>query len=181
MLNRVAAYCTALLLAVNACSGQEEPPSAQTIAQPTEFAEFEPIGDDEGLFKVAVVDYQRDDRQTVSLVSAVHIADAAHYEELQSLFDNEFDVVLYEMIADPDERPYPGQERPVSFISLIQRRLKEGLGPAYEPIKNAMLAKSPLGKVCVAEDVAQAIVAVITGSDLVTGHVLPVEGGMLIG
>jgi 3-oxoacyl-[acyl-carrier protein] reductase len=59
--------------------------------------------------------------------------------------------------------------------------LEDGLGKAYEPIKNAMLAKSPLGKVCVAEDVAQAIVSVVTGSDMVTGHVLPVEGGMLIG
>ena len=59
--------------------------------------------------------------------------------------------------------------------------LAEGLGAAYEPIKKAMQDKSPLGRVCTPEDVAQTILAVITGSDLVTGHVLPVEGGMLIG
>jgi len=59
--------------------------------------------------------------------------------------------------------------------------LQQGLGPAYEPIKNAMLAKSPLGRVCEPDDVAQAIVSLITGSDLVTGHVVPVEGGMIIG
>ena len=59
--------------------------------------------------------------------------------------------------------------------------LAEGLGAAYEPIKKAMQEKSPLGRVCTPDDVAQAILAVITGSDLVTGHVLPVEGGMLIG
>jgi hypothetical protein len=29
--------------------------------------------------------------------------------------------------------------------------------------------------------VADAILSLLTGSDLVTGHVLPVEGGMLIG
>jgi 3-oxoacyl-[acyl-carrier protein] reductase len=59
--------------------------------------------------------------------------------------------------------------------------LREGLGPAYEPIKQAMLSKSALGKVCVAQDVADAIVSLVTGSDLVTGTVLPVEGGMLLG
>lgn len=59
--------------------------------------------------------------------------------------------------------------------------LADGLGPAYEPIKKAMQDKSPLGRVCTPDDVAQTILAVITGSDLVTGHVLPVEGGMLIG
>ncbi|MFP6624875.1 MAG: SDR family oxidoreductase [Myxococcota bacterium] len=59
--------------------------------------------------------------------------------------------------------------------------LAQGLGAAYEPIKKAMQDKSPLGRVCTPDDVAQTILAVITGSDLVTGHVLPVEGGMLIG
>ncbi|MFT5696195.1 MAG: hypothetical protein ACI9QQ_002175, partial [Myxococcota bacterium] len=30
-------------------------------------------------------------------------------------------------------------------------------------------------------DIAAGILAIITGPDLVTGHVLPIEGGMLIG
>jgi len=59
--------------------------------------------------------------------------------------------------------------------------LREGLGDAFEPIKQAAMAKSPLGRVCTPGAVAEAIVALITGPDLVTGHVLPVEGGMLIG
>jgi 3-oxoacyl-[acyl-carrier protein] reductase len=58
--------------------------------------------------------------------------------------------------------------------------LAAGLGAAYGPIKQAMQQKSPLGRVCTPDDVAQAIVSLITGSDLVTGHVLPVEGGVLI-
>jgi phosphoribosylformimino-5-aminoimidazole carboxamide ribotide isomerase len=37
------------------------------------------------------------------------------------------------------------------------------------------------GGVTTAEDVAGSILALITGSDLTTGHVLPVDGGMLIG
>jgi NAD(P)-dependent dehydrogenase (short-subunit alcohol dehydrogenase family) len=43
-----------------------------------------------------------------------------------------------------------------------------------------MEARAPLGRVCDPEDVADAIVSLVTGSELVTGQVLPVEGGMLI-
>lgn len=58
--------------------------------------------------------------------------------------------------------------------------LAQGLGAAYEPIKQAMAQKTPLQRVSQPSDIADAILSLITGSDLVTGHVLPVEGGMLI-
>jgi 3-oxoacyl-[acyl-carrier protein] reductase len=58
--------------------------------------------------------------------------------------------------------------------------LQAGLGPAYDVIKQAMEQRSALGRVCEAEDVAEAILSLVTGSDLVTGHVLPVEGGLLL-
>ena len=48
-------------------------------------------------------------------------------------------------------------------------------------IKKGMQDKSPRGRVSTPDDVALAILSITTGSDLVTGHVLPVEGGMLIG
>jgi 3-oxoacyl-[acyl-carrier protein] reductase len=57
--------------------------------------------------------------------------------------------------------------------------LRRGLGPAYQPIKRAMEQRSPLGKVCAPEDVAAAILALLQGSDLVTGQILAVDGGML--
>jgi 3-oxoacyl-[acyl-carrier protein] reductase len=63
---------------------------------------------------------------------------------------------------------------------ITGRWLEGGLGAAYAPIKQAMEAKSPLGRVCDPSDVSDAIVSLITGSDLVTGIVMPVEGGMLI-
>lgn len=63
---------------------------------------------------------------------------------------------------------------------ITGRWLEGGLGGAYEPVKKAMEAKSPLGRVCDPSDVSDAIVSLITGSDLVTGIVMPVEGGMLI-
>lgn len=59
--------------------------------------------------------------------------------------------------------------------------LKQGLGPAYEPAKKSSEGRAVLGKVCAPADVAAAILAFITGSDLVTGQVLVCDGGMLIG
>lgn len=64
---------------------------------------------------------------------------------------------------------------------ITGRWLREGLGEGvYDAVKGAMEAKAPLGKVCDPEDVADAIVSFVTGSALVTGQVLAVEGGMLI-
>jgi 3-oxoacyl-[acyl-carrier protein] reductase len=59
--------------------------------------------------------------------------------------------------------------------------LQQGLGDGFDAIKAAVQRKSPLGRVCTPDDVARASVGLITGPDLTTGHVLPVEGGMLIG
>ena len=59
--------------------------------------------------------------------------------------------------------------------------LRQGLGDAYDAIKGVYASKAPLGRVATAEEVAAAILSIITGSDLVTGHVVPVEGGALIG
>jgi 3-oxoacyl-[acyl-carrier protein] reductase len=63
---------------------------------------------------------------------------------------------------------------------ITGRWLADGLGGAYEPVKKAMEARAPLARVCDPEDVAQVIVALIADADMVTGQVLPVEGGMLI-
>ena len=58
--------------------------------------------------------------------------------------------------------------------------LQQGLGPAFDTIKNHITSRAVLGKVCKPEDVSEAILSLIEGSDLVTGHVLPVEGGMML-
>lgn len=59
--------------------------------------------------------------------------------------------------------------------------LEQGLGAGYEPIKQHYESISPLGQVCTGEDVADAILSLVTGSDLVTGQILAVEGGALLG
>lgn len=63
---------------------------------------------------------------------------------------------------------------------ITGRWLAGGLGAAYEPVKKAMEARAPLARVCDPEDVAQVILALVADADMVTGQVLPVEGGMLI-
>lgn len=59
--------------------------------------------------------------------------------------------------------------------------LQTGLGAAYEPAKAGAEKRSALGKVCDPEDVAAAILAFITGSDLVTGQLIVCDGGAIIG
>lgn len=58
---------------------------------------------------------------------------------------------------------------------------KEGLGPKYEPTKQAREKNSALGRVCEPDDVADVIVGLIAGSDMVTGQTIVVDGGGLIG
>jgi 3-oxoacyl-[acyl-carrier protein] reductase len=60
------------------------------------------------------------------------------------------------------------------------RWMQDGLGERYATSRNHFAAASPLGRVCQAEDVAAAILSLITGSDMVTGHTLVCDGGALI-
>ena len=64
---------------------------------------------------------------------------------------------------------------------ITGRWLQQGLGPAYEPMKQAHAEASPLERVCEPEDVAAAILSLVTGSSMITGQILVVDGGMLMG
>lgn len=59
--------------------------------------------------------------------------------------------------------------------------LKAGFGDRYDAIKANNEKKAVLNKVCQPEDVADAVLAFITGSSLVTGQNVVCDGGMLIG
>jgi 3-oxoacyl-[acyl-carrier protein] reductase len=60
------------------------------------------------------------------------------------------------------------------------RWLEQGLGKNYEAFKQAREKKAVLGRVADPDDIAQAIVSLITGSDLVTGQVIVCDGGALL-
>ncbi|MBM3837377.1 MAG: glucose 1-dehydrogenase [Verrucomicrobia bacterium] len=58
---------------------------------------------------------------------------------------------------------------------------QEGLGRDYEAVKQKAEERSALGRVCRPEDVAAAILSLITGSDLITGQTIVCDGGFLVG
>ncbi|HEX4946363.1 MAG TPA: SDR family oxidoreductase [Blastocatellia bacterium] len=63
---------------------------------------------------------------------------------------------------------------------ITTRWLQQGLGiDRYEETKRITEERVLLHKVCTPEDVAGAIVNVITGPDLMTGNIIPLEGGAL--
>jgi NAD(P)-dependent dehydrogenase (short-subunit alcohol dehydrogenase family) len=66
---------------------------------------------------------------------------------------------------------------------LIETRwLKDGLGEeAYRRVRDGWADSAALGKACTAEDVAQTIVWLIADAALVTGQLLTVDGGYLLG
>jgi 3-oxoacyl-[acyl-carrier protein] reductase len=63
---------------------------------------------------------------------------------------------------------------------ITGRWLKAGLGEAYELVKERAEKNNPLQAVCEPEDVANAILGVVTGGDLMTGQTLTVDGGSLL-
>ena len=58
--------------------------------------------------------------------------------------------------------------------------LREGFGDGYGKLKASMEAKAPLQRVATPETVAAGILSILTGPDLMTGHVIPHEGGITI-
>jgi 3-oxoacyl-[acyl-carrier protein] reductase len=64
---------------------------------------------------------------------------------------------------------------------ITGRWLEQGFGDAYEGIKNTVAKACPLERVSDPQDVAEAIMSLVTGSKMVTGQVLVCDGGMLIG
>jgi 3-oxoacyl-[acyl-carrier protein] reductase len=60
------------------------------------------------------------------------------------------------------------------------RWLRNGLGPAFEYALKMYEERLPLGRVCQPEDVAAAIISLITGSDTITGQTIVCDSGMLI-
>ncbi len=60
------------------------------------------------------------------------------------------------------------------------RWLEKGLGRAYERTKRSFEESLPLGQVCTPESVADAVMGLVMGSDLVTGQTLVCDGGMMI-
>ncbi len=57
------------------------------------------------------------------------------------------------------------------------RWLRQGLGDAFDPVRQMTAAQTPLGRVSTAEDIAQMVLSLIEGADFVTGQTITVDGG----
>jgi 3-oxoacyl-[acyl-carrier protein] reductase len=64
---------------------------------------------------------------------------------------------------------------------ITGRWLEQGYGDSYDMVRRAVEKKNPLGRVCDPDDVAAAIVGLVTGSTMITGQILVVDGGSLLG
>lgn len=125
-----------LLLAVAAICAAACPLSAQEpgAADTTLFARVsqDPDGNP-GALQMAIVRYGSPDDSNISvdLIGAVHIGDAAYYEELNRRF-RDYDALLYELIAPPGTEVPAVDELPPSFVSSTQMAMRSALGLAYQ-------------------------------------------------
>ncbi len=68
----------------------------------------------------------------VALIGAIHIGEKAYYAELNKRF-KEYDAVLYEMVADPNQVPTKASEAGSrSAVSSLQMGMKDLLGLAFQ-------------------------------------------------
>lgn len=81
--------------------------------------------------QVALAHYRDAQGRSLHLVGAIHVADRAYFEDLQRRFDD-YDVVLYELVGDPEG----GGERPagtgLNLVGLLQGGMKQALGLAFQ-------------------------------------------------
>ncbi|MFN4242420.1 MAG: hypothetical protein ACK4PI_04195 [Tepidisphaerales bacterium] len=113
--------------AVTAAEPAERPAFAQR-----DFLRF--VDDDvKPRLEVSVMTFRGEDGFEVDLVSAVHIADAAYFQELNRRFDG-YDAVLYELVKQRGmELPAPGERQGGGgVVGGLQRGMKAMLGLSYQ-------------------------------------------------
>jgi hypothetical protein len=99
----------------------------QQAPQKTEFMRFVDDNRGGGKLETAIVTYSNEAGAKVHLVAAIHIADQSYYDGLNKTFKT-YDSVLYEMVKPRNAAPpQPGEERTGSFITVIQRFMKDTL------------------------------------------------------
>jgi hypothetical protein len=113
-----------VLAVLAALAGAQEPAAAP--AAPA-FMRFVDLGGWRGRLEVAIARYAGAGRGvTVDLVSAVHVGDAAYYEDLERRFAG-YDAVLYELVAPEGTVPTEGRERGFNPVSALQQALRRML------------------------------------------------------
>lgn len=81
--------------------------------------------------QVALAHYGDGRGRTLHLVGAVHVADRSYFRDLQRRFDD-YDVVLYELVGDPDGKGERPAGTGLNLIGLLQGGMKDALGLAFQ-------------------------------------------------
>ena len=107
---RVGAAARLLAAAVLSLGGVAAQASEQDERAPAARRPFARLIEDArgGRLELLVATYEKADAE-LTLFGCVHVADRAFYLDMQRRFRG-LDALLYELIADPDVRPYPGME-----------------------------------------------------------------------
>lgn len=86
----------------------------------------------EGELQTAIVNFENDAGVQLNLVAAVHLGEEEYYTELNSYFKTQ-DVVLYELVAEPDQVPTrDGRESSTSLIGFIQQAMAGFLNIGFQ-------------------------------------------------
>lgn len=97
---RIVAFCLIAAIPATGVNGQSDDEAVGWIRF---VAGAEPW---QGELQTAITRYQNPDGVVIELVAAVHIADAEYYAGLNEYFASQ-DSVLYELVAEANERPSP--------------------------------------------------------------------------
>jgi hypothetical protein len=118
--------------------GQDAPPSTGPAttqsAQQTEegrFLRFVGDGQTGGQLETCDVTLQNDKGQKVTLVSAVHIGEAAYFRDIQNSVEKS-DAVLYEMVKPKGSGPPVKGQQSDHAVAQLQRFLKDRLDLAFQ-------------------------------------------------
>lgn len=87
-------------------------------------------GDPQSL-QVALAHYRDKQGRTLHLVGAIHVADRSYFKDLQRRFDD-YDVVLYELVGDPDGKGERPAGTGLNLVGLLQGGMKDALGLAFQ-------------------------------------------------
>lgn len=89
----------------------------------------------QGRLQTAIVSYINESGVTLNLVAAVHLADIDYYNELNQYFLSQ-DAVLYELVAETNQRPTPlADDQSVantSPVSILQRSMAKFLKVGFQ-------------------------------------------------
>ncbi len=115
---------------------EQNAPKKAKKAKGDEFQYVRVVRDKEakkGSLDTAVRKFVGENGVCVDLVGAIHVAEKSYYKELNKLFED-YDVVLYEVVAEEGTRPEPSKEdkSPSSVIGFAQFQFANLLGLVHQ-------------------------------------------------